>query len=63
VLTCLQQSDGEEPTSPVPQADEVELPADAAGSSGNMSVLDALKGTFIKKISKDLIVDLAFEMI
>jgi hypothetical protein len=38
------QSDGEEPTSPVPAADEVEVSGDAAASSGSMSVLDALKG-------------------
>ncbi|KPI37179.1 40S ribosomal protein S12 [Cyphellophora attinorum] len=37
-------SDGEEPTSPVPAADEVEIAGDAAASGGSMSVLDALKG-------------------
>ncbi len=44
------QSDGEEPTSPVAPADEVEVPADASGSTGNMSVLDALKGTLVKNM-------------
>ena len=39
-----QQSDGEEPTSPVAAAEEVEVDAGAA-SGGSMSVLDALKGT------------------
>lgn len=47
-LTPSLQSDGEEPTSPVAPADEVEVPADASGTSGNMSVLDALKGTPVK---------------
>lgn len=41
----MQQSDGEEqPDVEVPAADEVEVSADAAGKSGGMSVLDALKG-------------------
>ncbi|KAJ5429906.1 40S ribosomal protein S12 [Penicillium cf. griseofulvum] len=35
-------SDGEEPTSPIAPAEEVEVSADAG--SGQMSVLDALKG-------------------
>jgi len=43
------QSDGEEPTSPapdadVPAADEVEVAADASTGKGQMSVLEALKG-------------------
>jgi len=37
-------SDGEEPTSPVAAADEVELSADASTGKGQMSVLEALKG-------------------
>lgn len=36
------QSDGEEPTSPVAAAEEVEVSADA--SKGQMSVIEALKG-------------------
>jgi small subunit ribosomal protein S12e len=43
MLTQTLQSDGEEPTSPAPAADEVEISADAA-TTGKMSVLDALKG-------------------
>ena len=38
------QSDGEEPTSPVAAADEVEVSADTTASKGQMSVLEALKG-------------------
>ncbi|KAI9806359.1 MAG: 40S ribosomal protein S12 [Sarcosagium campestre] len=37
-------SDGEEPTSPVAAAEEVEVPADDSGSKGQISVLEALKG-------------------
>jgi len=37
-------SDGEEPTSPVAAAEEVEVAADAGAGKGGMSVLDALKG-------------------
>ncbi|RMZ84397.1 hypothetical protein DV738_g755, partial [Chaetothyriales sp. CBS 135597] len=37
-------SDGEEPTSPVAPADEVEVAGDVAATGGSMSVLDALKG-------------------
>ncbi|KAF2114455.1 hypothetical protein BDV96DRAFT_494829 [Lophiotrema nucula] len=40
---CCCISDGEEPTSPVAEAGEVEVSADAA-SKGQMSVLEALKG-------------------
>ncbi|KAG0159269.1 hypothetical protein PDIDSM_6791 [Penicillium digitatum] len=39
---CAALSDGEEPTSPIAPAEEVEVSADAG--SGQMSVLDALKG-------------------
>ncbi|MCJ1284113.1 Ankyrin repeat domain-containing protein 11 [Xylographa opegraphella] len=38
------KSDGEEPTSPVAAADEVEVSADATASKGQMSTLEALKG-------------------
>jgi len=40
----FKMSDGEEPTSPVAAADEVEVSADASAGKGQMSVLDALKG-------------------
>jgi small subunit ribosomal protein S12e len=48
-LTHTQQSDVEEPTSPVAAAEEVEVGADESAQSGSMSVLDALKG--VLKIS------------
>jgi small subunit ribosomal protein S12e len=38
------QSDGEEPTSPVAEANEVEISGDASAGKGQMSILDALKG-------------------
>ena len=38
------QSDGEEPSSPVAAAEEVEVSADTTGAKGQMSVLEALKG-------------------
>ncbi|KAF2477003.1 uncharacterized protein BDR25DRAFT_330930 [Lindgomyces ingoldianus] len=41
---CCCISDGEEPTSPVEAAAEVEVSADAATGKGQMSVLEALKG-------------------
>lgn len=40
----VSQSDGEEPTSPVAAAEEVEVSADSGAGKGGMSVLDALKG-------------------
>lgn len=40
----MPQSDGEEPTSPVAAAEEVEVSADSGAGKGGMSVLDALKG-------------------
>ncbi|MCJ1384646.1 40S ribosomal protein S12 [Xylographa soralifera] len=40
----LTQSDGEEPSSPVAAADEVEVSADTSASKGQMSMLEALKG-------------------
>jgi small subunit ribosomal protein S12e len=48
-LTRTEQSDVEEPTSPVAAAEEVEVGADESAQSGSMSVLDALKG--VLKIS------------
>ena len=38
------QSDGEEPSSPVAAADEVEVAADSTAPKGQMSVIEALKG-------------------
>jgi small subunit ribosomal protein S12e len=43
-LTNIFQSDGEEPTSPVAEANEVEISGDASAGKGQMSILDALKG-------------------
>ncbi|KAJ9651986.1 40S ribosomal protein S12 [Neophaeococcomyces mojaviensis] len=39
-------SDGEEPTSPVAAAEEVEVSGETGAGSGGMSVLDALKGIY-----------------
>ena len=44
LIPPLSQSDGEEPTSPVAAADEVEVAADTTASKGQMSVIEALKG-------------------
>lgn len=45
-LANIIQSDGEEPTSPVAEAEEPSVPTDtpAAGGSSQMTVLEALKG-------------------